>query len=412
MAGKQNQKKKNKSVLDLFMAKGSIDITFFLSLMTIVTVGLVMLFSASYTYSYYHRGGSTVIFVRQLEFVIIGLVLMWVISRIRYEYFRYFSKLMAVISLALLGIVLLLPEYKPGFKRWINLGFTTFQPSEIAKIGLIMLLAYLLEKDSKIITGKIPSEIKALRRISEITNGKIVIYKSFTTVVFYGIIIMLFAGLVFLENHVSGTILILGLGVIMLFMGEVKNKWFFIVGAVAILLIAVLIINPQILAKYAGERIVAWLDKDYKPTEVGGRWQINNSLYAIGSGGLTGTGLGQSKQKHLYVSEPQNDFIFSIVCEELGFIGAAAIIILFAFFIYRGIKIGLRAKDKFSSLLVIGISFQIGIQVALNIAVVSDFMPNTGISLPFFSAGGTSVVILLMEMGMILSVSRSITKKE
>lgn len=412
MAGKQNQKKKNKSVLDLFMAKGSIDITFFLSLMTIVTVGLVMLFSASYTYSYYHRGGSTVIFVRQLEFVIIGLVLMWMVSRIRYEYFRYFSKLMAVISLALLGIVLLLPEYKPGFKRWINLGFTTFQPSEIAKIGLIMLLAYLLEKDSKIITGKIPSEIKALRRISEITNGKIVIYKSFTTVVFYGIIIMLFAGLVFLENHVSGTILILGLGVIMLFMGEVKNKWFFIIGAVALLLIAVLIINPQILAKYAGERIVAWLDKDYKPTEVGGRWQINNSLYAIGSGGLTGTGLGQSKQKHLYVSEPQNDFIFSIVCEELGFIGAAAIIILFAFFIYRGIKIGLRAKDKFSSLLVIGISFQIGIQVALNIAVVSDFMPNTGISLPFFSAGGTSVVILLMEMGMILSVSRSITKKE
>lgn len=412
MAGKQNQKKKNKSVLDLFMAKGSIDITFFLSLMTIVTVGLVMLFSASYTYSYYHRGGSTVIFVRQLEFVIIGLVLMWMVSRIRYEYFRYFSKLMAVISLALLGIVLLLPEYKPGFKRWINLGFTTFQPSEIAKIGLIMLLAYLLEKDSKIITGKIPSEIKALRRVSEITNGKIVIYKSFTTVVFYGIIIMLFAGLVFLENHVSGTILILGLGVIMLFLGEVKNKWFFIIGAVALLLIAVLIINPQILAKYAGERIVAWLDKDYKPTEVGGRWQINNSLYAIGSGGLTGTGLGQSKQKHLYVSEPQNDFIFSIVCEELGFIGAAAIIILFAFFIYRGIKIGLRAKDKFSSLLVIGISFQIGIQVALNIAVVSDFMPNTGISLPFFSAGGTSVVILLMEMGMILSVSRSITKKE
>lgn len=409
MASGQKVKKKN-SILNLFMAKGAIDIPFFLMLITIVTVGLVMVFSASYTYSYYFRGGSLTIFGKQLIFTAIGLTLMMMVSRIRYEYFRYFARLAAVISLGLLVLVLILPEYKPGFKRWIDLGFTTFQPSEIAKIGLIMLLAYLLEKDSKIITGKFPSDIKALRRISEITNGKIVIYKSFTTVILYGIIILLFAGLVYKENHVSGAVLILGIGVMMLFLGEVKNKWFYIIGAVAILLIAVLIINPQILAKYAGERITAWLDKDYSPMKA--RWQTNNSLYAIGSGGLTGTGLGQSKQKHLYVSEPQNDFIFAIVCEELGFIGASAIIILFACFIYRGIKIGLRANDKFSSLLVIGICFQIGIQVALNIAVVTDFMPNTGISLPFFSAGGTSAIILLAEMGMVLSISRSITKKE
>lgn len=408
MASRQNTKKKN-SLLNLFVAKGSVDVPFFLMLITIVTIGLVMVFSASYTYSYYHRGGSTVIFSKQLMFTVAGLVFMWLVSKIRYEYFRYFAVLAAVISVGLLVIVLFLPEYKPGFKRWIDLGFTTFQPSEIAKIGIILLFAYLLEKDSKVITGKIPSDLKFCKGISDFTNGKIVIYKSFTSVIFYGIIILLFAGLVYKENHVSGAILILGISVIMLFMGEVKNKWFYIIGAVAILLIAVLIINPQILAKYAGERITAWLDKDYSPMDV--RWQTNNSLYAIGSGGLTGTGLGQSKQKHLYVSEPQNDFIFAIVCEELGFIGAVAIIILFACFIYRGIKIGLRANDKFSSLLVIGISFQIGIQVALNIAVVSDFMPNTGISLPFFSAGGTSAVILLMEMGMILSVSRSITKK-
>lgn len=409
MASRQKTKKKN-SMLNLFVAKGSVDIPFFLMLMTIVTIGLVMVFSASYTYSYYFRGGSTVIFGKQVFFTAVGFILMIIVSRVRYEYFRYFARLAAVISLGLLVLVLFLPEYKSGFKRWIDLGFTTFQPSEIGKIGLIMLLAYLLEKDSKVITGKIPSDLKALRRISEITNGKIVIYKSFTTVIFYGIIIILFAGLVYLENHVSGTVLMLGIGVMMLFLGEVKNKWFYIIGAVALLLIAVLIINPQILAKYAGERITAWLDKDYSPMK--GRWQTNNSLFAIGSGGLTGTGLGQSKQKHLYVSEPQNDFIFAIVCEELGFIGASAIIILFACFIYRGIKIGLRAKDKFSSLLVIGICFQIGIQVALNIAVVSDFMPNTGISLPFFSAGGTSAIILLAEMGMVLSVSRSITKKE
>lgn len=409
MASGQKAKKKN-SALNLFVAKGSVDIPFFLMLITIVTTGLVMVFSASYTYSYYFRGGSLTIFGKQLIFTAIGIVLMMIVSRVRYEYFRYFARLAAVISVGLLILVLFLPEVKPGFKRWIDLGFTTFQPSEIAKIGLIMVLAYFLEKNSKVITGKIPSDIKALRRISEITNGKIVIYKSFTTVILYGIIILLFAGLVYKENHVSGAVLMLGIGVMMLFLGEVKNKWFYIIGAAAILLIALLIINPQILAKYAGERITAWLDKDYSPMDV--RWQTNNSLYAIGSGGLTGTGLGQSKQKHLYVSEPQNDFIFAIVCEELGFIGAVAIIILFACFIYRGIKIGLRANDKFSSLLVIGICFQIGIQVALNIAVVTDFMPNTGISLPFFSAGGTSAVILLAEMGMVLSVSRSIAKKE
>lgn len=412
MAGQQKAKKKNKnnSVLSLFLAKGSIDIPFFLLLMAIVTFGLVMLFSASYTYSYYNRGGSTVIFRKQLIFVIIGLVAMWVVSKVRYEYFRYFSRLVAVIAVGLLGIVLVLPEYKPGFKRWINLGFTTFQPSEVAKIALIMLLAYLLEKDSKIITGKIPSNLKACRKISDMTNGGVVIYKSFTTVILYGIIIMTFAGLIYLENHVSGTLLVLALAVVMLWMGEVKKPWFYIIAAVAIMGVALLIFKPDLLAKYAGERITAWLDKDYDP--MGARWQTNNSLYAIGSGGLMGAGLGQSKQKHLYVSEPQNDFIFSIVCEELGFVGAVIVIILFAILVYRGIKIGLRAPDKYSSMLVIGIAFQIGIQVALNIAVVSDFMPNTGISLPFFSAGGTSVVILLVEMGMILSVSRGITKKE
>ena len=170
------------------------------------------------------------------------------------------------------------------------------------------------------------------------------------------------------------------------------------------------IANPHFLEQYAGERIVAWLDKDYEPR--GARWQTNNSLYAIGSGGFLGTGLGNSKQKHLFVAEPQNDFIFAIVCEELGFVGASAIILLFAALVYRGIWIGLKSKDRFSALLSMGISFQIGIQVALNIAVVSDFIPNTGISLPFFSAGGTSILILLCEMGMLLSVSRSIRTKE
>ena len=409
MATKARKTKKN-SVINTFFANGSMDIPFLVILMSIVTIGLIMLFSASYTYSYYNRGDSTQIFVRQLIFAVIGIALMFVISRVRYEYFKLAAIIGVFVSIGLLLLVLVLPEYKPGFKRWINLGFTTFQPSEIAKVGLILILAYLLDKNYKGVTGKIPSEMPGINRIPEFTNGKYVIYKSFTSVICYGLIILVFAGLVYLEHHVSGTILMLLIGVVMLWLGEIRGRWFTVGVIIGVVGVVLLIANPDILAKYAGERITAWLDKDYDP--LGARWQTNNSLYAIGSGGLLGTGLGQSKQKHLYVSEPQNDFIFSIVCEELGFVGAVAIIVLFALLIYRGIKIGMNAKDRFGALLAMGIVFQVGLQVALNIGVVSDFLPNTGISLPFFSAGGTSLVILLGEMGMVLSISRSARKKE
>ncbi len=189
-----------------------------------------------------------------------------------------------------------------------------------------------------------------------------------------------------------------------MFMGEFKKHWFIIIGVVAVVLIVFVVANPEILEKYAGARITAWLDKDYDPK--GARWQTNNSLYAIGSGGLFGAGLGNSKQKHLFVSEPQNDFIFAIVCEELGFVGASLIILLFALLVWRGIVIGIHAKDRFGALLAIGIVFQVGMQTALNIGVVTDTLPNTGISLPFFSYGGTSLMMLLGEMGMVLSVSR------
>ncbi len=410
MATKTRKMKKKNSIFNTFFSQGSMDIPFLIILMTIVTVGLIMLFSASYTYSYYNRGSSTQIFTRQLFFAVVGIILMFAISKIRYEYLRLVAIIAFGASLFFLVLVLFLPEYKPGFKRWINLGFTTFQPSEIAKIGLIMILALLLERNYKGVTGRIPSEMTLCRKIGEMTNGRVMVYKSFTSVICYGMIILLFAGLVYLEHHVSGTILMLALGVTVLWLGEVRGRWFAVGTVVIIIAVIVLIANPKILQEYAGERIVAWLDKDYSP--MGARWQTNNSLYAIGSGGFLGTGLGQSKQKHLYVSEPQNDFIFSIVCEELGFVGATAIIFLFALLVYRGIKIGMNAKDRFGALLCMGIVFQIGIQVALNIGVVSDLLPNTGISLPFFSAGGTSLVILLAEMGMVLSISRSARKKE
>ncbi len=403
--------KKKKSPLGFLFNKGAMDVPFFIILMTIVTIGLIMLFSASYTYSYYFRTSSTELFTKQLIYAGIGVLGMLLVSRVRYEYFKAFAFVAAGVSVLLLIVVRLLPDsVQPGFYRWIDLGFITFQPSEIAKLGLIMFLAFCLEQHHKGVVGKVPSDLGICRIVENATNGKYVIYKSFTSTIAYGFFILLFAVLVLIENHVSGAVLMLAIGVVMLFLGEVKNKWFIIAGVVGVFAVVLFVMNPDLLKEYAGERIVAWLDKDYEP--LGARWQTNNSLYAIGSGGFLGTGLGQSKQKHLYVSEPQNDFIFSIVCEELGFIGATAIIFLFALLVYRGIKIGLRAKDRFGALLAMGIVFQVGIQVALNIAVVSDFIPNTGISLPFFSYGGTSLVILLCEMGIILSISRSARKKD
>lgn len=410
-APKQQKQKKNNSFVNSLFTRNSMDIPFFLILMTIVTIGLIMLFSASYTYSYYFRGGSTVIFSRQLIYAVIGIAIMLAISHVRYEYFRLVAVIGVFVSILLLVIVLFLPDtVQPNFYRWIDLGFITFQPSEIAKIGLILILALLLERNYKGVTGKVPSEMTLCKKVAEVTNGRVMIYKSFTSVVCYGVLIVIFAVLVYLENHLSGALIMLAIGIVMLWLGEADKKWFIIGAAVGVVGVIIFVANPDILKEYAGERIVAWLDKDYEPMVA--RWQTNNSLYAIGSGGFLGTGLGQSKQKHLYVSEPQNDFIFSIVCEELGFVGATAIIILFALLVYRGIKIGMLAKDRFGALLSIGIVFQIGIQVALNIGVVSDILPNTGISLPFFSAGGTSLVILLAEMGMVLSVSRSARKKE
>ena len=209
---------------------------------------------------------------------------------------------------------------------------------------------------------------------------------------------------IFLEKHLSGTILMLGIGLSMLYLGGVRKKWFIIGGTLAILLFAFLYFETDILADYMQERIDAWVDKSYDP--LGARWQTNQALYAIGSGGLLGEGLGGSKQKYLYVSEPQNDMIFSIVCEELGVLGAAVVILLFCLLIWRGVVIGINAGDRFGMLLSMGIVFQLGLQVILNIAVATDSVPNTGISLPFFSYGGTSLVMIMCEMGLVLSVSR------
>lgn len=391
-----------------FWAVGKIDVPFFLLVIIILTIGLVMLFSASYTYAYYNNNGdSAYFFKRQLVWSVIGVVAMLLVSKVRYDYFKLFAIPAILLSTALLVLVLILPPMvasKPDFHRWIVIGPLQFQPSEIAKLAIILFCAWSMEKNHKKITGKMLNQGKLSRWVKSISNGKIVVYESFLMLCLYAGVIAATALLVYKENHLSGAVLILAIGVVMLFLGEVKQHWFILIGILAVAAAIFFILNPEILEKYAGERITAWLDKSFEPR--GARWQTNNSLYAIGSGGLFGTGLGNSKQKHLYVSEPQNDFIFAIVCEELGFIRAVGIILLYVLLVLRGVVIGLRAKDRFGALLSMGIVFQVGLQTALNLAVVTDAMPNTGISLPFFSYGGTSLVMLLFEMGVVLSVSR------
>lgn len=382
------------------------DIPFLILVLTILTVGLIMLFSASYTYAYYNEGSSAYYFVRQLIFAAIGITAMLVISKVDYRHFKSAAVIGYGISLILLVLVLFLPEVMPGFKRWILIpGISiTFQPSEVAKMMLIMFCARGMDKDHGKITGKGLSDSPLAKSVAGLTNGRLKISASFASTAFYGGVILMTAGLVVLEDHISGMVLMVAIGIVMLWLGEFKKTWFIIGGTVAALGIALFVMKPDLLKEYAGERIVAWLEKDYQP--LGARWQINQSLFAIGSGGLLGSGLGNSMQKHLYVSEPQNDFIFAIVSEELGFIGSAVILILFALLVWRGITIGIYAKDKFGALLAMGMVFQVGLQVILNVAVVTDTIPNTGIGLPFFSAGGTSLVILLAEMGVVLSVSR------
>lgn len=376
---------------DIFVT-GSIDIPFLALTIALLTIGLVMLFSASYPYAYYKQNhNSYYFFTRQFIFAIVGLVAMAVMSKINYKWLRVATVPLLGVTIFLLFVVLFYHTNLPGadgsdFKRFIPLGPLTFQPSDIAKFSIILTLA------------------------SYISNyyGKMRTFK-------YGImyplgVIAIFCGLIFLEHHMSCTILMFLIGATLMFAGGSDWKLFAFGLGVLVLVIFVVVTFPDLLENYAGDRIKAWLDKGFSPDDK--RWQTNNSLYAIGSGGLFGVGLGNSKQKYLYVSEPQNDFIFSIVCEELGFIGAAIIILLFGALVIRGFIIAARCHDRFAALVVIGIMAQIGVQVGLNIMVVTDTIPNTGIALPFFSYGGTAIMMLLFEIGVVLSISRKSSQKK
>ncbi len=392
---------------------GAFDVQFLAIVLILITFGLIMLFSASYVYSYYNQhGDSLYYFKRQLIFAIMGIILMFVVSRVEYHVWQKFSIPLLVVSYGLLVLVLFVtpPAGYEEFHRWINLGFITFQPSEIAKFTLILFLAQHIGKNYPYITRRVPSQAGWTVNWNARYPHHFLIQQKHTCFLLYIVIALSMCILVYKENHVSGAVILFALFFMMVWMAGYNKRAFLVLIVLGAVLVGVVISNPEILPSHAQSRITAWLDKSYDP--LGVRWQTNHALYAIGSGGFFGVGLGNSKMKQLYVSEPQNDFIFSIVCEELGFVGAMAVIILFVLLLWRGFMIGLHAKDKFGSLLAIGLSFQVGLQAALNIAVVTDMFPNTGISLPFFSYGGTSLVMLIVEMGIVLSVSRSAAMKK
>lgn len=375
-----------KSFKDTYFLTGSIDIPFLGLTIALLTIGLIMLFSASYPYAYYYKDSSYYYFIRQIVFAVAGLVAMLLMSKINYKILKAIYKPVFVVTIALLVIVLFYHTNVQNFKRWIPLGPVSIQPSDLAKFTIILTLAVYISKYYK--------KMKTMKYGILIPIG----------------IIAIFCGLIYLEHHLSCTILMFFIGACLMFAGGSDWKLFAFGLAVIVLLGFLVVSFPTLIENYAGKRIVAWLDKDYDP--LNGRWQTNNSLYAIGSGGFFGVGLGNSKQKYLYVSEPQNDFIFSIVCEELGFLGAAIIIALFAALVIRGLIIASRCKDKFGTLLIIGVVAQIGLQVVLNILVVTDTLPNTGFALPFFSYGGTAIFMLLFEIGVVLSVSRKTNQQK
>lgn len=360
----------------------SLDYPFLILVIVLMGIGLIMLFSASYATAYYENKASTYYFMRQGIFAIGGIAIMFVVSFMDYRRFRKYSPLLMVIAIALLIIVLLVGKGNYGEKRWIDLGLFQFQPSEVAKLAVIFMFSSMIsvysEKMHTFRYGVLP----------------------------FIIILAVIGGLMYLEPHISGAILIVGVGAALMFIGGTHWGWF--AGAIGTAGVAGFAAISFL--DYARQRVQTWLNPFLDPK--GDGYQIIQSLYAVGSGGLLGLGFGNSRQKYLYLPEAHNDFIFAIVCEELGFVGATIIIILFALLIIRGYWIALHARDKFGSLLAAGITTMVALQTVLNIGVVTGVLPVTGAALPFFSYGGTALLILLAEMGVILSVSRYIPAKK
>lgn len=397
--------------LDSIEQPRSIDKPMLIITLVIMLIGVIMVLSASYARGSYSTGGPLRLFLRQGTFAVVGIVFMLITSRISTKTISRWSMQLLLFSIVLLVLVPIIGIRVNGARRWLGFGsqentIFTFQPSEVAKLALILSFAQMackigINKMKTFKFGVVPFAIVTI------------------------IMIILFR----LQSHLSAIIIITALSAIMMFAGGTRIKWFILVVAVLVSMISGLIyfqlranvpeFDPDEASVdtirsnvdfsgmgYEGRRINAWLNPDADP--LGDGFQIRQSLNAIGSGGLLGLGLGQSRQKYLYLPEEHNDYIFAILCEELGFIGAMLVIMLFILLIIRGYWLGIHAKDKFGSLIVIGITSLLALQVFLNIAVVTNLLPATGISLPFFSYGGTALMLQLVQIGIILAVSREI----
>ena len=362
------------------------DRTFFLIVLVLLVIGVVMVLSASFPRAYYDpgrvTGGNAVYyFVRQLVFAGLGIGAMLLASRLPMGFYRRYTPAFLLLTVVLLLLVPFVGVKANGSRRWLGIGGLTLQPSELAKLAVILSFALLICR----FRGKMRSFRYGILPFAGILAGLV--------------------GLLVLEPHFSASIILFAIGGAMMFLGGVRLGWFAAAFAAAGGGLAVL----MTFFPYASSRIVTWRDPFSSSSDEG--YQIVQSLYSIGSGGLGGLGLGGSRQKYLYLPEEHNDFIFSVVCEELGFIGAAFILILFSVLILRGYWIALHCRDRFSCLVCAGITTLLAIQVFLNVAVVTNLIPCTGISLPFFSYGGTALLIQLAEMGIVLSASRDVLVK-
>ncbi|MCD8017992.1 MAG: putative lipid II flippase FtsW [Oscillospiraceae bacterium] len=370
---------------DSGIGRGSIDIPFLLLVMLLLTIGVITVLSASYARAYYSSETgytATYYFTRQLTFAGMGVAAMLVASRFPIGFYRRFAAPIYIFAVVLLLLVLVAGENVNGSKRWFTIGGITFQPSEIAKIAVILIEAELV--------CRFKSKMSTFR------------YGVVPFVAIAGIII----GLLIFEPHFSASIIIVSITAILMFAGGTRLFWFIAGGAAVGGLGALVLLGTG----YTSDRITAWLDPFADSSDTG--YQIIQSLYAIGSGGLTGLGFGESRQKYLYLPEEHNDYIFAIFCEEMGFVGAMLVLLLFALLIVRGYWLAIHCRDRYSFLVCTGITSLLALQVILNVAVVTNLLPATGISLPFFSYGGTALLIQLAEMGIVLSISRDIPEKK
>ena len=355
-----------------------VDLPFLILVLTLLAVGLTMLYSASCAQSMFDTGYESPWRYLQKQGVcaLLGLAAMWLFSRIPASFWSKSAWIVYGVSIVLLLSVLVVGESVNGARRWINIAGIQFQPSEIAKFAMILLLARL--------TKQFGTDAKTFR-YGVLGFGCAML----------GLLIPLA-----LEKHLSAIMLMGMVGVVMMFVAGTRPKWLAAGAAAAAIFVLIYITFMG----YAGDRVTAWLHPELDPGDTG--YQILQSLYAIGSGGLFGLGFGKSRQKYLYLPFQYNDYIFAIICEELGLVGALLIMALFAATILRGYWIALRASDRFSTVLASGLTTLIAVQTVLNLCVVTNLLPSTGIALPFFSYGGTALAVNLGEMGILLSISR------